>query len=135
MNGSTDSLYKFIVPANLQNKIYKLNALNSYSYNLPSEKILLLRINNINYENTSIIGWGNNSGYYNIPADLDSVVEVQSTTDFSLALKTNGTLVSWGNNPDGEGDIPNNLNNVVQISVGTDHCYCLKIRWYFKGLG
>jgi hypothetical protein len=35
-----------------------------------------------------------------------------------LALKSNGTVVAWGYDGDGETNVPSNLTNVIQIAAG-----------------
>ena len=44
----------------------------------------------------------------------------------SLALKTDGTVVAWGNNDYGQTSIPLGLSNVVAIAAGVDHSLALK---------
>ena len=43
-----------------------------------------------------------------------------------MALKADGTIVSWGSNFQGEGDVPPNLSNVVAIATGAYHSLALK---------
>ena len=42
-----------------------------------------------------------------------------------LALKSNGTVVAWGNNGTGQTDVPVGLSNVIAISVGGSHSVAL----------
>jgi alpha-tubulin suppressor-like RCC1 family protein len=44
----------------------------------------------------------------------------------ALALKTNGTVVAWGYNFDGEANVPPGLSNVVAIAAGQTHSLALK---------
>ena len=45
----------------------------------------------------TVVGWGNNaSGQTNVPTGLTNVVAIAANGDSSLALKANGTVVTWG---------------------------------------
>jgi hypothetical protein len=49
---------------------------------------------------------------------LSDVVAIAAGGDHSLALKTDGTVVGWGDNEYGEDTIPADLTNVVAIAAG-----------------
>jgi Alpha-tubulin suppressor and related RCC1 domain-containing proteins len=49
---------------------------------------------------------------------ISNVVAIAAGLGHSLALKNDGTVVAWGNNPDGEATIPPGVSNVVAISAG-----------------
>jgi len=55
-------------------------------------------------------------------------VAISAGTSHNLALKSDGTVVTWGADPFGFGvlNIPANLNNVVAISAGVTHSLALK---------
>ncbi|HMX29772.1 MAG TPA: RCC1 domain-containing protein, partial [Blastocatellia bacterium] len=44
----------------------------------------------------------------------------------SLALKSDGTVVAWGNNVSGQTTIPGGLSNVTAIAAGDFHSLALK---------
>jgi alpha-tubulin suppressor-like RCC1 family protein len=77
--------------------------------------------------------WGDNSfGQTNQPAGLSNVVAVAAGGNHTLALRTNGTVVAWGENTDAEGNIagqsaaPWGLTNVVAVAAGEYHSLALK---------
>lgn len=60
----------------------------------------------------TVQAWGF-SAITNVPAGLSNVVAISSVSRYALALKSNGTVVSWGN---GYG-VPAGLGNVAAISA------------------
>lgn len=49
----------------------------------------------------TVAGWGANSiGQLNIPAGLNDATAIASGLGHNLALKSDGTVVGWGNNRD-----------------------------------
>ncbi|MCX8472917.1 MAG: hypothetical protein ORN85_04635 [Sediminibacterium sp.] len=138
VSGSSDSLFSFIIPANLSNGVYKLRGINM---NDSSKNSFVIRINN-NFDSIGIISWGDNT--YNqteIPEGLDSVVQISGGNSHVLALTFGGKVVSWGyNSTDGREIVPIGLNNVVQVSAGQYHSLALKsdgtvIGWGDNGQG
>jgi hypothetical protein len=59
------------------------------------------------------------------PAGLDDVVAVAAGNQHNLALRTNGTVVAWGRDEQGETFVPPDLTNVVAISA-SGHNVALK---------
>lgn len=57
---------------------------------------------------------------------LSNVMEIAAGARFSLALKSNGTVVAWGSNESGQAAVPANLSNVIAIAAGTTHAIALK---------
>ena len=57
---------------------------------------------------------------------LSNVMDVATGVGFSLALKSNGTVVAWGNNDSGQTVMPASLSNVIAIAAGTSHAIALK---------
>src|SRR5207245_1225504 len=50
-----------------------------------------------------LVAWGNNgSGQGTAPAGLGAVLAVEGGVDFTVALKTNGSVVAWGANAYGQ---------------------------------
>ncbi len=68
--------------------------------------------------NGTVTGWGSNN--YSVPAGLSGVVEISTSEEGDvLCLKSDGTVVGFGGNADGETNIPSNLYGVTSISAGT----------------
>ena len=73
----------------------------------------------------SVVGWGNNSdGQLTPPAGLTGVVAISAGYFHSLALKSDGTVVGWGNSY--YATPPAGLSNVVAIAAGLFHSLALK---------
>jgi alpha-tubulin suppressor-like RCC1 family protein len=65
-----------------------------------------------------VAAWGDNrSGQALPPAGLSNVVALAASSTFSLALKGDGTVVSWGSTIGT--NVPAGLSNVVAISAGS----------------
>jgi len=59
-------------------------------------------------------GSGNSSGQATVPAGLSNVIAVAAGTSHSMALREDGTVVSWGNRT----NVPLGLSNVIAIAAG-----------------
>jgi Regulator of chromosome condensation (RCC1) repeat/F5/8 type C domain len=72
-----------------------------------------------------VVSWGSNSqGQINIPAGLSGVnTMVAAGWDFSLALKSDGTVVGWGHS---KATPPAGLTGVTAITAGGNHSLALK---------
>jgi hypothetical protein len=46
---------------------------------------------------------------------------VASGGNFSVALKSDGTVVAWGGNESGQTTVPSGLSNVIAIDAGGSH--------------
>jgi alpha-tubulin suppressor-like RCC1 family protein len=75
------------------------------------------------------MAWGANSvGQTNVPAGLDNVVAIASGQNFCLALRADGTVVSWGHYFQQPGaTVPPSATNIVAIAAGNSH-HCLALR-------
>ena len=91
---------------------------------------LLWVTNNLNVNGTlSIVsvpqvqGWGaNDFGQSVVPPGLSNNVAVIAAGGYhNLALLTNGSIVAWGDNFNGQGTVPANVSNVVAIAAGGYH--------------
>lgn len=60
-----------------------------------------------------------------MPADLTNAVAVASGAYHNLALKTDGTVVAWGNSTFGQTNLPPGLSNVVAVACGDYHSMAL----------
>ena len=66
-----------------------------------------------------IVAWGSNGGYQvAIPPGLADVKAIAAGSDYSLALRRDGTVIGWGGNNAGQITIPAGLSNVVAIAAG-----------------
>ena len=59
------------------------------------------------------------------PIGLTDVVQIAAGYGYMVALKSNGSVVAWGDNTYGKCDVPSNLSGVVQIAAGS-HTVALK---------
>ena len=62
-----------------------------------------------------------------MPGGLNGVVAIAAGGFHSLALKSDGTVVAWGDNDVGQSTVPGGLNGVVAIAAGRrSHSLALK---------
>jgi len=66
------------------------------------------------------------TGVTAIPTGLSDVVDVAVSQDYGLALKSDGTVVSWGSNSFGATAVPAGLTDVVGISANWYHAVAVK---------
>lgn len=86
-------------------------------------------------EITQVVAWGDNDhGQCDMPPWLTNVVSVSAGAFHSLALKSDGTVVSWGS-PSYGGTVPAGLSNVVAISAGPTHNLALRANGTAVGWG
>ena len=63
----------------------------------------------------------------NVPAGLSNVVAIAGGFLDCLAVKSNGTVVAWGNYyPPGTVTVPGGLSNVIAVAAGDTHCMALQ---------
>lgn len=65
---------------------------------------------------------------------------VAAGNNHSLAVKSDGSVVAWGHNNDGECDVPVDLRNVVAVAAGNRHSLALKsngtvVAWGYNSIG
>lgn len=71
----------------------------------------------------TVVAWGQ----VPVPPALgDDVVAVAGGGNFSLALRTNGTVAAWGSNGYGQTTVPAGLSNVTAIAAGGVHSLALR---------
>ena len=68
----------------------------------------------------AIFGWGSNH-YGQIEVPPGDFVSLDAGYRHSLGLRTDGTVVAWGNPEDGRTEVPAGLADVVDISAGHSH--------------
>ena len=63
---------------------------------------------------------------FTAPAGLTNVVAIAAGFGNDIALKADGTVVTWGDNQYGQTNVPSGLSNVVAVSAGDGHYLALK---------
>lgn len=69
------------------------------------------------------------SGYHpetNVPPNLTNAVAIAAGSFHSMALRSDGTVVAWGENGSGQTNVPSGLSNVLAIAAGSIHSIALK---------
>jgi alpha-tubulin suppressor-like RCC1 family protein len=93
-----------------------------------------------------IVAWGQDAGFgeLKIPSGLTNVVSIAAGLRHNLALKADGTVVTWGCCLQGNGILrtttPEGLSNVTAIAAGMWHSLALKsdgtvVGWGYNGDG
>jgi len=76
---------------------------------------------------TRPVAWATCGGACSVPSGLSDVTAVAAGSDFSLALKNDGTVVAWGCGFNyGECSVPSGLSGVTAIAAGHFHSLALK---------
>jgi hypothetical protein len=75
-----------------------------------------------------------------VPSGLASVVQVSAGFYHTCAVKTDRTVVCWGDNYQGQSTVPAGLASVAQVSAGFYHTCALKtdgtvVCWGYNGYG
>lgn len=66
----------------------------------------------------NVVGWGEGRYTNSVPAGLTGVTAISAGGYHGLALKSDGTVVSWGRNFYHQTDVPAGLSNVTAIAAG-----------------
>jgi alpha-tubulin suppressor-like RCC1 family protein len=81
----------------------------------------------------AVVAWGENTdsngsfaGQSIVPNNLSNVVAIAAGEFHSLAVKSDGRIVLWGDNSQGQCTPPPNLTNVVAAAGGGAHTLALK---------
>ena len=77
--------------------------------------------------NGKVVAWGYDSGFgeANVPAALTNVTAIAAGTWHNLAV-SNGFVVTWGYNFQGQCNVPAGLSNVVDVAASFSHSVALK---------
>src|SRR5215471_4000710 len=71
---------------------------------------------------THVFYWGDLASVKtNIPSAATNIVSITGGDDHIIALRADGTVVTWGANFLGSTQMPTNLANVVAIAAGSAH--------------
>ena len=71
-------------------------------------------------------GTTNDRGQTTVPVGLGSVAAIEAGGDMTLALRTDGTVIAWGDNSYGAASVPVGLTGVVAVSTGGYHSLALR---------
>ncbi|OIR06289.1 immunoglobulin I-set domain protein [mine drainage metagenome] len=77
----------------------------------------------------TVAQWSTYAGIFGdspMPAGLSSVEAIADGGDFALALRSDGTVVAWGDNSYGETSVPSGLSDVVAVAAGSGFALALK---------
>jgi len=73
--------------------------------------------------NVVVVAWGS---YPSLPPNLTNVTALSAGTYHSLALRSDGTVVVWGDNFAGQTNVPSGLTNVMAVAAGDVFSLALK---------
>jgi alpha-tubulin suppressor-like RCC1 family protein len=76
--------------------------------------------------NGRLAGTATNGMSPSLLASMTNVVAVSQGIQYSMALKSDGSVAVWGNTSFGQQNIPAGLSNVIGIAAGGGHCLALK---------
>jgi alpha-tubulin suppressor-like RCC1 family protein len=117
------------------NVVYTTNQINGLVANVPYHfRLVASNAVGVVYgfdqilDEANVVVWGYNFlGQLNVPPGLSNVVAIAGAYDHSLALKNNGTAVSWGDNIHSASlVVPAGLNNLVAVAGGESYSLALK---------
>jgi hypothetical protein len=91
-----------------------LNGLNSISSSPSHSNIIAIK-------KDGSLGWSDYS-----PFKVTDALRIAQGSSHTILLRSNGTLLGWGSNENGQTDIPTNLNNITAIAAGYNFSAALK---------
>ena len=76
----------------------------------------------------NVMTWGQTNSYAlaNIPLDFTNVLAIAAGGAHSVALKSNGRVVVWGDNSLGQTNVPASVSNVVAIAAAWYHSLAVR---------
>jgi alpha-tubulin suppressor-like RCC1 family protein len=86
--------------------------------------LLPARAQNNNHIPGTLACWGDQVISYAAPGT--KFIKIAAGGYHDLGLKSDGTVVAWGDNSSGESTVPVGINGVVSIAAGTSHSLALK---------
>ncbi len=63
-------------------------------------------------------GWKLDNLATNVPAGLNGVIAIAAGSFHNLVIRSNGTVVAWGDNSYGQTNVPAGLSNIVAVAAG-----------------
>jgi len=76
-------------------------------------------------QNGSALGWGSSSSQASVPPGITDLRAIALGEYHALGLKTDGTVVAWGDDIWGQTDVPLGLTDVAAVSAGWGHSLAL----------
>jgi Regulator of Chromosome Condensation (RCC1) repeat protein/putative Ig domain-containing protein len=73
-----------------------------------------------------LVAWGQPGSRDVVPPQLTNVLAIAAGAYFDVALKSDGTVVAWGDNSSSQLDVPLNLSNVTAVAAGSYHSLALR---------
>jgi hypothetical protein len=73
-----------------------------------------------------IVAWGDFSSGTNIPTGIMDIRTIAAGPAYGLLLRSNGTVIAWGDNSSGQTNVPPGLTSVAAIAAGANHCLALR---------
>jgi alpha-tubulin suppressor-like RCC1 family protein len=86
-------------------------------------------------------GWyGPEAGEAVVPAGVTNVVAIGAGGNYCMAVRTDGTVLAWGENLYGQASVPAGLSNVISVAPGQAHSVALRadgtvVAWGNNSLG
>ena len=119
---SNDTIYTFIVPTQLTNKLYQIYGID---YNLKKTNSRLLRVYDFNVDSIGFTIWGaNNFNQGFVPKSIEKIVYISGGNGTSFAIDYTGKIVGWGRNNEKQLNFPNNK-KALAASGGGDNVLVL----------
>lgn len=129
---ATNSFYAIVNAQSSHAGNYSVRLTNRYGSTLSADATLTITVP---ASSSSVIGWGqqlvwndNTGAYINLSptTNLGAVVAVAIGELHSLALRSDGTVVGWGDNTYGQAGAPPEATNVIAIAAGMHHSVALR---------
>jgi alpha-tubulin suppressor-like RCC1 family protein len=125
MPGATDTTLEFTNAQPGQSGFYSVVVSNSTGSVTSSPALFSV---------AGIVTWGNPDSRLVVPPGLSNVVGIAGGNGFDIAVKSDGTVVCWGEDTWGQMDVPPSATNIISVATGGTHVLALRadgtvIRW------